>query len=84
MSRIEAVFYELPDGTRPAEEYLDSLDGKMRAKMLRSISMLEENDGDLREPYSKPMGIIFLNCGRRSGIIYHGSCTSFMLATRRS
>ncbi|MCD7858580.1 MAG: type II toxin-antitoxin system RelE/ParE family toxin [Firmicutes bacterium] len=49
-------FYELPDGSRPAAEFLQSLAPKMEAKMLRTIELLEEYGGELREPYSKPLG----------------------------
>ena len=41
------------DGTEPAKEFILSLDKKMRAKMLRTIEMLQNNGYELREPYSK-------------------------------
>ncbi len=50
------AFYEKADGTRPAAEFLSSLEPKMRAKMLRTIQMLQNLGFDLREPYSKPLG----------------------------
>ena len=50
------AFYEKSDGTKPAVEFLQSLDNKMRAKMLRAIGLLQEFGGDLREPFSKPLG----------------------------
>ncbi|MCD8047662.1 MAG: type II toxin-antitoxin system RelE/ParE family toxin, partial [Clostridiales bacterium] len=56
MGRITVVFYEAPDGTEPAKDFLDSLDVKMRAKMVRTIGLLRENGGELREPASKPLG----------------------------
>ena len=37
-------------------EFWDSLEEKMRAKVLRTIMLLEQNGNDLREPYSKPLG----------------------------
>lgn len=43
----------MPDGTCPIREFLDSLDNKMRAKLLRTIMLLEQNGNELREPYSK-------------------------------
>lgn len=36
------AFYEKSDGTKPAAEFLQSLDNKMRAKMLRTIGLLQE------------------------------------------
>ena len=55
MQPFEAIFYDLPDGREPAREFLDGLDLKMRAKMLRTIALLQENGTFLREPYSKPL-----------------------------
>lgn len=56
MSKFTVIFYEKEDGTEPAKEFLLSLDTKMRAKMVRTISILAENGTELREPYSKPLG----------------------------
>lgn len=49
-------FYQLPNGTKPVEKFLDSLDTKMRVKALNSIAVLQEFGNALREPHSKPMG----------------------------
>ncbi len=49
-------FYQLPNGEKPVREFLDSLDKKMRAKAVYSLSVLEEFGNTLREPYSKPIG----------------------------
>ena len=54
--KFDVVFYDLPDGREPVREFLDSLDHKMRAKMLREIGLLAENGPDLREPDSKNIG----------------------------
>ena len=50
---IDVDFYELPDGTEPVREFLNSLDIKMRAKMYREIDLLVINGPELREPHSK-------------------------------
>ena len=55
MENYEIIFYDKPDGTEPAKEFLLSLDHKMRAKMLRTIDLLEANGIELREPYSKAL-----------------------------
>jgi len=55
MQEFEAIFYDLPDGREPAKEFIDSLDIKMRAKMVRAIALLQKNGTSLREPYSKPL-----------------------------
>ena len=52
---FEIEFYQLPNGAKPAEEFLDSLDTKMRTKALHSLSILEEFGNQLREPYSKQL-----------------------------
>lgn len=56
MQKFEILFYDKPNGEEPAKEFLLSLDVKMRAKMLRTIEMLQNNGYDLREPYSKSLG----------------------------
>ena len=53
MQEFEAIFYDMPDGTEPAKEFLKNLDTKMRAKMFWTIALLEANGTELREPYSK-------------------------------
>lgn len=49
-------FYTLPNGEKPVQEFLDSLDVKMRTKAVHSISLLEEYGNQLREPHSKSIG----------------------------
>lgn len=56
MNEFEVVFYDKPDGSEPAKEFILSLDKKMRAKILRTIKILSDNGTDLREPYSKSLG----------------------------
>ena len=53
MPKVTAIFYDLPDGTMPALDFIEGLDVKMQAKMLRTIAFLQENGSDLREPYSE-------------------------------
>ena len=53
MERFEVLFYETEKGEQPAKEFLLSLDKKMRAKMVDTISILQDNGYELREPYSK-------------------------------
>ena len=50
---FQVVFYDLEDGTKPAENFIAELPLKMRAKIARTISMLKINGSRLREPYSK-------------------------------
>ena len=53
MQEFDIIFYDLPNGTEPAKEFIMSLDTKIQAKMLRIIVMLQNNGYELREPYSK-------------------------------
>ena len=56
MAEYEVIFYDKPDGTEPVKEFLLELEPKMRAKVLRTIELLQNNGNDLREPYSKYLG----------------------------
>lgn len=53
---FEIEFYRLPNGKAPIEDFLNSIDGKMRAKALHELSILEEFGNRLREPHSKAVG----------------------------
>ena len=48
-----AEYYEKDDGTFPVEEFILSLDSRMKAKVLWTISLLEEYGTGLRLPYSE-------------------------------
>lgn len=56
MTKFEVVFYERRNGDCPVEKFMDSLDERMRAKMVGLLELLEERGNQLREPYSKPIG----------------------------
>ena len=49
---FDVGFYDNPNGTIPAKEFILSLDKKMRAKMLRLIEMLAINGNELHRPYA--------------------------------
>lgn len=53
MDKFEIIFYEKQNGECPVEIFLDSLDIKMRSKLLMILKVLEEKGNYLREPYSK-------------------------------
>ena len=55
MPEFQIEFYEKLDGTEPAKDFILSLDIKMRAKVLRTVSLLGNSGPVLREPYSKPL-----------------------------
>ena len=53
---MKIIMYEKEDGTIPVENFLNSVNLKLRAKIVRDIKLLEEYGPDLREPYSKAVG----------------------------
>lgn len=53
MSKFEAEFYEKENGEIPVEEFILSLNVKMRAKVVGIIGILQEYGNQMREPYSK-------------------------------
>ena len=53
---FEILMYDTEDGRCPVQEFLDSLDCKLRMKTVRTIELLEHNGTLLREPYSKSIG----------------------------
>lgn len=55
MQEYEIEFYDKADGTEPAKDFILSLDTKMQAKVLRTVSLLREAGPSLREPYSKSL-----------------------------
>ena len=55
MNDYNTIFYETADGRIPAKEFLLSLDYDMRAKMIRTLELLQKNGPELREPYSKEL-----------------------------
>lgn len=53
MPKLDVEFYDLPNGREPAKDFVLSLEPKMRAKMLWTIQLLQNNGTDLRMPYSE-------------------------------
>jgi len=53
LQKFNIDFYKKNDGSCPVIEFLNGLDVKMRAKIMRMLKLLEQNGSDLREPYSK-------------------------------
>ena len=52
---IKVVFFEKENGSRPAQDFIDSLDLKMKVKVIGLIKVFEEKGSELREPYSKKL-----------------------------
>ncbi len=55
MQEFEIIFYRTEKGEAPVKEFLDSLDNKMRAKMLLSVRIVKENGYLTRMPYSEEL-----------------------------
>lgn len=53
MPKLDVEFYDLPNGKEPAKDFVLSLEPKMRAKMLWTVQLLQNNGTDLRMPYSE-------------------------------
>ena len=50
---FDVEYYEDASGSRPAEEFIDSLDVKMRAKVFGRLELLEEKGPRLGMPFSR-------------------------------
>ena len=50
---FEVVYYEKLNNEKPAEEYILSTSDKMKAKIFKTLELLEEFGNELRLPYSK-------------------------------
>ena len=53
--KFELEFYEHEDGTVPFNEFMEDLNPKLQAKVLRDLDILEKYGNTLREPYSKSL-----------------------------
>ena len=50
------VLYETGDGKTPVEDWIDSLEPKMRAKLIAMLELLEEKGNALRKPFTESLG----------------------------
>jgi len=68
--QFQVEFYDTEDGRTPTQEFLDSLEPKMNAKMVGLMEILEEKGRSLREPYPAPLedGIFELRATQGSNI----------------
>ena len=54
--KFKVIFYEKTNDEVPVENFMQSLDVKMKAKLTGLIEILSEYGPQLREPYSKSLG----------------------------
>lgn len=52
---FEIRFYETEDNRKPAVDFINAMDVKMKIKTLQEIELLKEFGNQLREPYSKAL-----------------------------
>lgn len=50
---FDIEYYEDSNGNKPVEEFIDSLDAKMRAKVFGRLELLEEKGSQLGMPLSR-------------------------------
>ena len=76
MQEYEIEFYDKPDGSEPAKEFILSLDKKMQAKVLRTVALLREEGPFLREPIPKHWTMEFLRSALNLAQTSPVCCTS--------
>lgn len=52
-TNFEVEFYETASGDKPALYFIKAQEAKMRAKIYKTLSMLEERGNELRMPHSE-------------------------------
>ena len=64
VAEFKVIAYKKKNGDIPVEEFLNSIDFKMRVKIFGLLKILQEKGNMLREPYSKYLGdgIFELRC----------------------
>lgn len=64
-------FYTEADGSKPVGQFINSLDVKLRTKVVSDLNRLREGGNILREPYSKHLvdGIFELRSIRGNNIV---------------
>ena len=70
MDTYEVIFYDLPDGSKPVKDFMDTLDAKMFAKVVRTLEMIKQAGPNLRLPYSEHLddGIFEIRAKQGSNI----------------
>lgn len=86
MSQYKVDFYKEADGKKPLGTFIKSLDIRMKAKVVASLSLLEEYGNMAREPLSKHLedGIFELRVIESKNIVrilYFFDCDRIIIAT---
>ena len=56
MQNYNIIMYRKNNGEKPVKKFLDGLNVKTKARVMRMIKILKDNGIQLREPYSKNLG----------------------------
>lgn len=64
---FEVELYETTDEKKPVNDFILSLDIKIRAKLVGLIKVLEEKGVELREPYSKHLDDVMFELRCKQG-----------------
>ena len=54
--KFTVEFYETEKGENPSLDFINTLEGKLRAKVFRDLKLLEKKGNELRLPYSENLG----------------------------
>lgn len=76
MSAFEVNFYYKADGSCPVRDFLDTLDDKMLAKLLGTISLLEPMAHNCGSLIPNHWEMAFLNCVPSKAATLRASCIS--------
>ncbi len=82
MEGFEIILYTTKSGKVPIDDFIDSLDGKMQAKFLMLIKLLQINGNLLREPYTKPLGDGIFELRAKQGSDISGILYFFMVGRK--
>ena len=79
MECYDVDFYHKENGDCPVDDFLESLDTKMRAKVLGAVALLEATDHSCESPTPNLLGTGFLRSVLSRAAISHVFCISFTL-----
>ena len=79
MECYDVDFYHKENGDCPVDDFLESLDTKMRAKVLGAVALLKSTDHSCGSPTPNLLGTEFLRSVLSRAAISHVFCISFTL-----
>ena len=67
MSEFEIILYKKENWNIPVDDFIDSLNIKLQAKVLTGIKLLKANGNLLREPYTKHLKEVIFELRSKQG-----------------